>query len=118
MIMNIINKLTKGISLIFAVVLMVSCSEERPIGSEITNYPVFEVEGGQYIIVEKGIPFTDPGVIALAGEAGELPVEINGNVDVDQIGLYKLDYVAVNADGFEGASFRYVIGADDYVILR
>lgn len=89
-----------------------SCSEEAPIESDITYYPTFEVIGGQYIMVESGTTFNDPGIIASAGES-ELPVTISGSVNTGQVGVYTLTYSATNADGFSASTSRYVIVADD-----
>lgn len=110
--MKIKNKFIKVISLICSIVLFVSCSEEKPITSEITFFPTFEIEGGQYLVVQTGSTYTDTGVTALAGGA-ELPLITTGSVNTSQVGLYKLNYAATNADGFDGTSFRYVIVADD-----
>lgn len=89
-----------------------SCSEEAPIESEITYYPTFEVVGGQYIMVESGTTFNDPGVIASAGE-DELPVTISGSVNTSQIGVYALSYSATNDDGFSASTSRYVLVTND-----
>ena len=106
------NKFTIAISLVFSIMLLVSCSEERPINSEITYYPTIEIEGGQYIITQKGEPYTDTGVVAKSGD-NELPLVTTGTVNTSQVGLYRLNYSATNVDGFDGTSFRYVIVADN-----
>ncbi|MFV9552252.1 immunoglobulin-like domain-containing protein [Algibacter sp. PT7-4] len=106
------NKFIKIMVLVFSLACFVSCSEENPIPSEITYFPTFELEGGQYLLVQKGVAYTDTGVKALAGDS-ELPLTTTGTVNTDQVGLYRLDYSATNVDGFDGTSFRYVIVADD-----
>ncbi|MBU3821875.1 DUF5011 domain-containing protein [Flavobacteriaceae bacterium XHP0103] len=110
--MKIINKYINYFSLALVMLFMASCSEEAPIPSQITYYPTFDITGGQYIMVETGSTFTDPGVIANVGD-GTVPVVTSGTVNTDEAGLYTLYYSATNADGFEASSFRYVIVVDD-----
>jgi hypothetical protein len=106
------NRFIKIVVLVFTLAFFAACSEESPIPSEITFFPTFEIEGGQYLLVQKGVAYTDTGVKALSGDS-ELPLTTTGSVNTEQVGLYKLDYSATNADGFDGTSFRYVIVADD-----
>ena len=89
-----------------------SCSEERPIESKITYFPTFEVSGDEYLLVQSGVAFNDPGVVAKSGDS-ELPIAKAGTVNTDQPGVYKLTYSATNGDGFDASTERYVIVADD-----
>ncbi|OYQ38193.1 hypothetical protein CHU92_06060 [Flavobacterium cyanobacteriorum] len=62
--MKKILKHTRTATLCLVAVVSFSCSEEDPIASSVTNYPVIEIMGDDVIIVEKGQPFNDPGAIA------------------------------------------------------
>ena len=101
-------KKNKNIALlVFAFMTFAACDIADPIESEVTEYPEFEVTGGQYIYLDQGTTFEDPGVTATAG--GEsIDVEVSGTVDTSTPGVYELEYSAVNADGFPATTTRYV----------
>lgn len=112
-------KLIKNIALLAIVLVGISsCSLEDPIESQVTEYAEFEVTGGQYVYWQQGEPFTEPGVVAIAG--GEsLDVQVDGSVDVSTPGVYVLNYSAVNADGFAATATRYVaVGNKDVAFNR
>lgn len=95
----------------FAVSLCLGCELADPIESEVTEYAEFEITGGEFLYVDLGTTFTEPGVTATAG--GEpLDVEISGTVDTSTPGVYILEYSAVNADGFPATTTRYVAVGD------
>ncbi|MBC9796829.1 immunoglobulin-like domain-containing protein [Sinomicrobium weinanense] len=96
--------------------LAVSCSEERPIESDITFYPTFELAGGPYVLVEKGTSYEDV-VTAMEGDT-EIEVVTTGSVDTNVEGLYVLNYSATNSDGFDGTALRYVIVTDQIENVR
>ncbi|MDD7886426.1 immunoglobulin-like domain-containing protein [Flavivirga sp. 57AJ16] len=108
--MKIKNKII-GISSLLCLLILASCSEAKLIGSEVTIFPSFEIEE-PYTIIQTGSSFTDSGVKALSG-TDELPFTTSGTVNTATPGVYKLDYSATNADGFDGTAFRYVIVVDD-----
>ena len=110
--MKIKNKLIKVVSLIFSILLFVSCSEESPIPSNITFFPTFEFE--PTVIVALGDTFT-PEAIATEG-GGELPIVVNGSVDTNTVGVYSVGYSATNSDGFDGAVTQVVIVHDPTLI--
>ncbi len=110
--MKIKNKLIKVVSLVCSIVLFVSCSEERPITSDITFFPTFEFES--LVIVAVGDTFTPS---AMATEGGtELPVTISGSADTNTIGVYTITYSATNSDGFDGAETQTVVVHDPSVV--
>lgn len=95
----------------FALSLCLGCELADPIESEVTEYAEFEVTGGEFLYLDLGSTFTDPGVTATAG--GEsLDVAISGSVDTNTPGVYILEYSAVNADGFPATTTRYVAVGD------
>jgi len=93
--------------------MLASCSDEDPIPSSTTFYPDFEVLEGIYYRIPINSTFTDPGVIATeAGEVIEYTVTGEENVDSSTPGVYRIDYTAVNKDGFSGTGSRWVIVSD------
>lgn len=97
---------------LFSVLAIVSCTEEDPIESTITNFPAFEFE--QLEIIAVGDSFT-PDAIALEGE-NEIDVVINGSVDSDSVGIYNIRYSAINSDGFDGSATQTVVVHDPSIV--
>lgn len=94
-----------------------SCEKEKSSEgvSRVTNYPTFDVQGGDLIFHEEGTPFNDPGVTAT--EAGqELDVTSStvgvfragsvADVDGNTADHYIKSYSATNQDGFAGTVTR------------
>ncbi len=75
--------------------------------SRVTNFPVFTLNGEEYMSIVKGGTFTDPGATAKEGTT-DLPVSKSGNVDVNTVGVYELTYSATNKDGFSSSVTRTV----------
>jgi len=105
------NKILKLFS-VFAILAIVSCTEEDPIESTITNFPTFDYE--QLVIVAVGDSFT-PGATALEGE-NEIDVVISGAVNADQVGVYNINYSATNSDGYDGSASQTVIVHDPSIV--
>ncbi|MEO6869174.1 MAG: DUF5011 domain-containing protein [Ginsengibacter sp.] len=76
--------------------------------SKVTYYANISVTGNLVMSVIKGNSFTDPGVKAEAG-GQDVPVTTTGSVNTNQVGLYTLNYTAVNADGFSSSANRTVV---------
>ncbi|MDI1257305.1 MAG: DUF5012 domain-containing protein [Flavobacterium sp.] len=98
-----------------------SCSDETTGDvSKVTNYPIFTVLGDDVIILTKGDPFTDPGVIVMEGENEiEYTTTISGDfrggtsIDTNVADIYHITYSATNVDGFSGTAGRTVIVVDN-----
>lgn len=109
-------KLKNILLLSFAVGILFSCNKkdnfnypEGTVGiSKITYFPILTKTGGDYIIVEAGGTYTEPGVIAKEGSA-DLTVTTSGKVDASTPGVYFLTYSAVNKDGFSASANRTVV---------
>ena len=104
-ILHIIFLLALGIG------LFVSCErwDSTEGVSHVSELPVFEFEGGQYLSFVEGEldTFIDPGVRVTSG--GEpLPFDSVGAVNVKRPGLYIIAFYAVNADNLEKIAYRYV----------
>jgi hypothetical protein len=77
--------------------------------SHISYIPVFEMEGGEFISIERqdSVEFEDPGVTASAN--GEpLSVYYSGEVDLSEVGVYLIEYSAENSDGLLGRAERII----------
>ncbi|HEX7016629.1 MAG TPA: immunoglobulin-like domain-containing protein [Cyclobacteriaceae bacterium] len=79
--------------------------------SFVTTYPVITLEGDPIYITPMGEPYSEPGATATIGE-NEVEFEIIGNVDSDEPGVYPIDYVATNEDGFSRSESRQVVVYD------
>ena len=91
--------------------LLIGCSPEDPIESSITYYAEFELTDGQYVFINQGETYEEPGVQALAG-GQSLEVETTGTVDTSTPGVYTITYSATNEDGFPATINRYVAVGD------
>ena len=89
-----------------------SCSDEAPIGSKVTNYAVITLnnddDGDMVTVVNQGDAYVEPGAVAII-DGQEVEVDIDGDVDANTIGVYKVDYSSTNVDGFTRTVTRTVI---------
>ena len=90
----------------------VSCDKESEDISTVTTYATIEFD--EFVVRSLGEAFT-PSAIAFEGET-EVDVLVSGSVNVNTIGVYVIDYSAVNSDGFSAASSQTVIVYDPSVI--
>lgn len=111
-------KFIKNITILaFVLVAFASCDTEDPIESTITEYAELEMAGSDFMYIQIGTPYEEPGVTAMAGEE-TLEVETSGSVDIDTPGLYTLTYSAYNADGFPVSINRLVVVGDKEVAFN
>lgn len=103
------------IGLILVSMVMFSCNKQSfdyPDGkvgiSSITQYPVFTLNGSQYVSVVKGGTYTDAGASAKEG-SNTLTVKTASTVNTAAVGMYTVSYSATNKDGFEGTATRTVV---------
>jgi hypothetical protein len=81
--------------------------------SRTTYYVTFNLTGGPLLTVPKGTAFVDPGFTATEGTSDVTgKAVVTGTVDANTVGMYKLNYNAVNADGYQSATTRTVIVYD------
>lgn len=104
-------------TMLFAMVALLasSCGDKESEGlSRFTYYPTIELEGGNYIVWDKGTPWQEPGYSSvLNGEDVTSEVTIAGNVDTSTSGIYNLTYVTKkNEDGFDASASRTVVVLD------
>lgn len=100
--------------LILVGMIMFSCNKDSfnyPAGyvgtSKITYYPAVTLTGSTYMAVAKGSTYTDPGAAATAG-GQSIKVTTTGTVNTSAVGVYLVNYTAINSDGFPATATRYV----------
>jgi hypothetical protein len=71
------------------------------------------VNEGEINVVLKGVAFVEPGYAAFAGTDDiSDAVVVKGAVDINSAGMYTLEYVAVNPEGFSTSKTRNVFVAE------
>ena len=93
---------------------LTSCGDKDSEGkSRFTYYPVLELAGDEYMVVDKGSTFQDPGYSAtLNGEDVSSQVTVNSNVNTGKSGIYTVVYSIVNSDGIAANAKRTVVVLD------
>lgn len=101
--------------LILAFVIISACNKEKinntdtKVGiSRVTFFPSLTLNGSDYVAVNMGDTYTDPGATATVGGA-DVPVTIDGTVDINEPGVYAITYSAKNSDGFSASARRFVV---------
>lgn len=91
-----------------------SCGDKESEGlSRLTYYPILELKGDSYMVIDKGTNFTDPGYTAtLNGEDVSDQVNINSNLNTKKSGIYTIVYSIKNSDGITANSRRTVVVLD------
>lgn len=107
----------KNILLIAALALLTlgftSCEKESKGLTSITYYADIQLEGDEYIIIEKGSTFEEPGYVAtMEGKDVSSQVQIETDLDTSTSGIYTIVYSMVNADGFASSASRIVVVLD------
>lgn len=105
--MKIINK-HKIIGIFALMFTIISCSDEAPIASKVTDYAILTFNGDGLMVINEGTPYTEEGAVAHAGDK-ELEVETSGTVNSNKPGVYKVNYSAINADGFPSSITRTIV---------
>lgn len=90
--------------------LLISCEKETEDISRVTHYVEFDIHGENPTIVQVGEPYNDEGVVAtLEGKDVTSTVSVKSNVDYETMGMYKVEYTSVNADGLTSRAVRNVV---------
>ncbi len=94
---------------VMAALSFTSCDEETTAGlTGITYYPVIELNGGD-VVIALGEDYVEPGAVAtLNGEDVSDKMTVTNNIDNTEVGLYQVNYSAVNSDGFSASESRNV----------
>lgn len=98
-----------------AALVMASCSGdlESEGKSRITIYPTLTLNGEEYMTMNLGESFQDPGCTALMGtEDMTSQVVATSNVNPNKLGFYTVNYQVTNPDGFPAFASRHVAVVD------
>ena len=98
-----------------AALLVTSCGDKESEGlSRFTYYPTIDLEGGSYVVWDKGTTWQDPGYVSkMNGEDVTSEVTITGTPDVNKSGIYTMTYTTKkNDDGFDASASRTVVVID------
>lgn len=89
--------------------LFTSCDADSSANvSKVTFYPNLTMHGDELVVLNQGETYKEAGVDAEAN-GQPLPVKISGTVDTSKPSMYKLNYSAVNTDGFPASLTRTVV---------
>ena len=93
---------------LFFVAGMVSCEKTTEGLTAITYYPVIELNGGTEVIY-LGETYVDPGCTAVMNGVDITDkVVVSDNIDNNSVGIYTVNYSAVNEQGFSASASRTV----------
>jgi hypothetical protein len=93
----------------FTSLLFVSCeSEDSGNVSRVTYYPTITLNGERTEVLFKGDTYTEKGAVSMAGSE-VLTTKIDGQVNTNVIGVYKISYSATNTDGYDAVKTRAVV---------
>ncbi len=94
--------------------VLTSCGDKDSEGlSRFTYYPVLELQGDGYMVIDKGSTFQDPGFTAtLNGEDVSSQVAVNSTVETGKSGVYTVTYSIKNSDGITANAKRTVVVLD------
>lgn len=103
--------------LCLSLVALGSCSDDTTQDtSKVTHFVTFTLNGESVMQIPVGSSFTDPGVVAMEGtEDVTSSVKVDGTVNANAIGIYSIQYSAVNQDGFSSSASRTVAVYDPNV---
>ncbi|MBO7597591.1 MAG: DUF5012 domain-containing protein [Bacteroidales bacterium] len=101
------------IYLLAALPLLSGCSKDSEDHSFITDYASISVEGDDYIFVNYGDDYVEPGVTAtIAGEDVSSQLKINNPFQKNTYGKFDVSYSITNADGYQASASRTIIVLD------
>ncbi len=102
-------------------ILLASCSDDSTKDvSRVTYYVEIKlVKDSAYYLLPLGKPYIEPGYIGIEdGQDVTSKIKVEGNVDYNKIGLYNINYTAVNKDGFSSSVARTVVVYDPSISIQ
>lgn len=106
-------KIYKYCLILFSVIFFFACEKETEGISRITYYVDLELKGNSTEFVDLGGTYIEPGWTAIEeGSDVSENVTVSGTVDTSKPGLYTLNYLVYNADGFPKTAQRQVVVSD------
>ncbi|MBR4650030.1 MAG: DUF5012 domain-containing protein [Bacteroidaceae bacterium] len=100
-----------GLMICMTSIGFMSCSgDDELTDTRVTNFANFLLEGDEFMVVNVGEPFTDPGFTVMEGtEDITDKTVVTGEVDPNTCGFYTINYSAVNKDNFSASAERTVM---------
>lgn len=101
-----------GLMLCSTVFAFTSCNddEDQLTDTRVTHYATIELLGDEFIKMNLGDPWVEPGYTATEGsEDITSKVKVTGTVDTSTPGYYELNYSAMNKDNFNASVSRTVM---------
>ena len=101
-----------GLLLCSTVFAFTSCNddEDQLTDTRVTHYATIELLGDEFIKMNLGDPWVEPGYTATEGsEDITSKVKVTGTVDTSTPGYYELNYSAMNKDNFSTSVSRTVM---------
>ena len=101
-----------GLMLCSTVFAFTSCNddEDQLTDTRVTHYATIELLGDEFIKMNLGDPWVEPGYTATEGsEDITSKVKVTGTVDTSTPGYYELNYSAMNKDNFSASVSRTVM---------
>ena len=91
-----------------------SCGDEESAGlSRVTTYAVLTMNGDDFVKLNVGSSFNDPGCVATMGsEDVSDKIIVSSDVDTSRPGFYNVNYIVYNEDGFPASASRTVMVVD------
>lgn len=90
-----------------------SCEKKSAGLTQITYYADIQLEGDDYMVIEKGSTYEEPGFSAtMAGQDVTSRLTIYSDLDTSKSGVYTITYSMVNDDGFPSSASRTVVVLD------
>lgn len=87
-----------------------SCSKDDETDPEIMYYPSIALEGSEYMYLDEGATYVEPGFTALKdGVEANSEVVVTNHIDNSKPGLYEVDYAIYNEYGYSANATRYVM---------
>jgi len=105
-------------ALLCCLLFLTSCEKDYDnFITKVTYYPTIQFlgepssissSGDQFLTVELGTAYVDPGVVIKVGDDEVEADEVTGTVDVNTVGVYVITYSKENVDGYFATARRYV----------
>ncbi|WP_294081484.1 BT_2262 family domain-containing protein [Proteiniphilum sp. UBA5384] len=102
-------KIYKYSLILVSVLFLFACEKETEGISRVTFYTDLQLKGPAEMSVKQGEAYVEPGYIAIENDEDVTDkVQVNGSVNTNTPGAYRLSYVATNLDGFKKTVDRLV----------
>ena len=90
-----------------------SCEDKEWTDSKVTYYATLTLEGDDFIVIDKGTAYVEPGYSAeMKGADVTSAVQVTTDLDINTSGKYTVNYLIVNEDGFAVSESRTVVVLD------